>query len=272
MFQYAMGRAYAIMHGKELVLDVSEFKKNKNRKLLLDQLEIKIKTIGALNNFLLFFYRNSISRLLIRVFGLGLFREKSQFKYDSKLIQSNVCYLDGYWQSYKYFDKYFDIIRSEIAIKHLNSHEYDYYLKLISAHKSVSLHVRRGDYISNLDAYRYHGLCDINYYTEAIHLIKNKIGDANYFIFSDDLQWCKREFIGDEFTFVEIKECENQALYELFLMSKCQHNIIANSTFSWWGAWLNNYNEKMVIYPLRWNKSITYGSDDLFPNNWVGIG
>lgn len=177
--------------------------------------------------------------------------EPQDFSYEKELVLSgdkNVI-LTGYFQSYKYFDH----CKNDI----INFFSYLPYNKKMGY---VSLHVRRGNYL-NLSQYHYN--LNIDYYKNAINYFKG----YKFLIFSDDIEWCKQQFIGNEFEFVE-----NKTDFEsLHLMSECQHHIIANSTFSWWGAYLDPDNSKKVVYPDKWfgPHYENFTTKDLFPNEWI---
>ena len=167
--------------------------------------------------------------------------------------------LNGYYQSHKYFDKFRDDVLNLFEIDiNLSTELYTKYPVLYK--NVVSLHVRRGDYLllSN-----FHHNLESSQYKNAINQFPI---DTKYLVFSDDINWCKTIFDGDEYIFVE-----NQSdIMDLYLMSLCKHNIIANSTFSWWGAWLNQNVDKIVIYPNKWfgpahDNLVTH---DMFPPEW----
>jgi hypothetical protein len=174
----------------------------------------------------------------------------------------NIC---GYFQSELYFKKYtddvIDILQPSIDL-HL-----DLRIKYsnINFKKTASLHVRRGDYLS-LGSF-YNQLTIDNYYTKAIEeLTKNGVEDI--LIFSDDIKWCKENFKGDNFYFSE----GNSEIEDLFLMSFCSHNIIANSSFSWWGAFLNKNKDKIVIAPKKWWGVINNMNENtIIPETWVRL-
>jgi hypothetical protein len=174
--------------------------------------------------------------------------------------QTYNYYLNGYFQSYKYFLESSDLIRTELLpsndiLKKLK--ETPFLDKNI-----ISLHIRRTDYVTSNG---YHPVQSIEYYESAINLI----GDYDYiFVFSDDIQWCKDNLKFDNMIFMTgFDDVE-----DLWLMSLCKNNIIANSSFSWWGAWLNNNTDKKVIAPIKWfGHNVNINTDDLIPNNWIRI-
>lgn len=162
--------------------------------------------------------------------------------------------LHGYFQSEKYFKDYKDDIR--FLLTPLSSSS-----PMLS--NTASIHVRRGDYLKFNKAFEQ---LDLGYYTKAISILNAK----KYIVFSDDIDWCKKTFRGNEFSFSE----GTSEVEDLVLMSKCEHNIIANSSFSWWGAWLNNNPNKKVIAPSKWfgpELSPTHNTKDLIPKEWIII-
>ena len=186
--------------------------------------------------------------------------EPNDFTYQKefKLNTSKNIILDGYFQSYKYFehikDKILDIFSP--SVKDLN-----YINKKYKTGKGiVSIHVRRGDYTNLND---YHHNLKLEYYLNAIDYFTDK----EFLVFSDDIQWCKSQFKGDHFKFVE----GEKDYIDLYIMSLCEHNIIANSTFSWWGAYLNKNSNKIIIYPNKWfgPKNDEFKTIDLFPDEWI---
>lgn len=185
------------------------------------------------------------------------------FHYTSieSLPNANVR-LCGYFQSEKYFKKYSsEIIDFFSPTEEIESDIFKKYEKLLNLN-TVSVHVRRGNYV---DLSTHHYNLSLLYYKNAIEYFK----DSTFLIFSDDIKWCKNNFIGENFIFIE-----NQIdTYDLYLMSFCKNHIIANSTFSWWGAYLNKNKNKKILYPNKWfgpaySEWIT---DDIFPEDWICI-
>lgn len=192
-------------------------------------------------------------------------------RYTYKYIQevwniSGDCYYEGYWQSYKFFDT----IRTEI-IKEFQfpiPNEYNLNLSLqMSNSNSVGIHVRRGDYVNNSS---FGGICDEAYYKKAITLLTNLLSDDVYFFFSNDTEWCKDYLVpllkGKPFFIVDGNKGEN-SFFDMFLMTKCKNLIIANSTFSWWGAYLN-CNNGVIIAPHIWNKCWEEKDLDILLPSW----
>lgn len=181
----------------------------------------------------------------------------------------NNAYYIGQFQSYMYFNNCEDKIKEAFTFNtaKLSNMTMDMAEKIKSS-VSVSIHVRRGDYQS---PYFYNGLgtiCDISYYNNAIKLIEERLGNCHFFIFSDEVDWVKQNLNVNNATYIDFNH-KDDSWQDMYLMSLCKHNIIANSTFSWWGAWLNNNKDKIVIAPKRW--WATLEKDDMIPPQWIRI-
>ncbi len=188
--------------------------------------------------------------------------QEAFFSYYHIITNRRSVDLNGYFQSEKYFENCKDIIKSHFVLKDRFLKEI-IYLDQIKNKETCSIHVRRGDYVNLKNIYT--ELLLENYYNEAISLFHK---DITFLIFSDDIQWCKENIKGKNIIFVE----GQKDIYDLILMSKCTHNIIANSSFSWWGAWLNENIDKKIIAPESWFAS---GNNmpikDLIPEKWTKI-
>lgn len=143
------------------------------------------------------------------------------------------------------------------------------YLRKIQSTNSVALHVRRGDYVSNKETSAFHGVCSTAYYQDAIAYLARKRSDLYFFIFSDDISWVKENLVINEFPVDYVEHNTNLAHEDLRLMYFCKNNIIANSSFSWWGAWLNNHPDKIVIAPEKWNN--IPGNNTELPDQWIRL-
>ncbi|MEI7451739.1 MAG: alpha-1,2-fucosyltransferase [Candidatus Falkowbacteria bacterium] len=269
MFQYAFGRALSLRYKQTLILDGSSYSKNNNntkRKYLLNSFDIKAKHFS--NRLLsgMFIFINSIFRLFL---GKDIIvKEVLFYKYDNEIVanKNKINYFDGFWQSYKYFSEYKNIIASDFTIRS-NNKSFKEIDDLIVNTNSVSIHVRRGDYVGNKD----YEVCSADYYQAAINFFEEKYPDSVFYIFSDDVSWAsdnlkfknRSEFVSDR----GLSDAE-----ELSVMSHCKHNIISNSSFSWWAAWLNNNVNKKVIMPYKWsNADDLQFLPDLLPKEWVII-
>jgi Glycosyl transferase family 11 len=248
MFQYAYGRNLEIA-GKKIIFDTSFFngvraKTDAKREFTLTAYNLKTDAEFSprahhLRDFLV---------KLKRKIGLGT---------------------EEYFQSEKYFIGISGELKGEFTLKNDLSPSARNILEQIVASNSVSVHVRRGDYVSDEKTKNYHGVCGLEYYIKAMRLIKEKVAKPVFFVFSDDIGWAKENFVSDAFVFVSaagIKDYE-----EMFLMSNCRHNIIANSSFSWWGAWLNNNPDKIVVAPEKWFNDKKANNNDIVPAGWVKL-
>jgi len=193
--------------------------------------------------------------------------EEKDFKYNSE-TENLPDYVDlfGYFQTEKYFKKNEDEIRKNLVFKEDHTNFINNYISKINEingrRTKISVHIRRTDYLSSGGL---HPLCSLNYYNQAVDIFGK---EAIFLIFSDDLKWAKENFKGENFLFVEIGD----PFKELCLMSKCDHHIIANSSFSWWGAWLNQKKDKKVIAPSLWfGKSMNKDTSDIYCEEWIKI-
>ncbi len=208
------------------------------------------------------FYKKNIFRKLTyeKCYNENTYNEK-YFHYNKINYQKNIL-IDGYFQSEKYFSNHKKDILNLFSIDE-NSNLYinNKYGSILND-ETCSIHIRRGDYL-NLP--NYHPICEKEYYIKAIDKFKS---NTKFLIFSDDINWCKNNLIGNNFIFIE-----NEFDYiDIWLMSLCKNNIIANSTFSWWGAWLNKNENKKIISPKKWfGPLINHNTKDLIPNTWITI-
>lgn len=195
---------------------------------------------------------------------------QKDFGYKLDFLKTENIYLDGYWQSEKYFRNSKDTILKEFTFKKDLTDKNKDMAELINGSNSVSIHIRRGDYITNPQALKVHGgICDIQYYKHSIDIINNRVKNPKFFVFSDDMAWVKNNLSLKDCVYVDWNK--NQDSYiDMQLMSLCKHNIIANSTFSWWGAWLNSNGNKIVIAPQKWFNT-NVNTTDLIPESWTKI-
>jgi hypothetical protein len=281
MFQYAAGRYLAWLHKTELLMDTSYLDKEPNgaytkRKLELDvfNIDLKMATKAEVERFKIESstkYSRTFQRKLPILFTNLYVAESGTAYHKEFLSYPKNTYLDGFWQSESYFKPIESVLVNDFVLKDPLNRENKDWLKKMENCESVSLHVRRGDYVSNADAQSHHGSCDIDYYQKAIEYIKAKHKAIEIFIFSDDLEWCKVNLrIKEPLHFVDANQKQNLHL-DMFLMSHCKHNIIANSSFSWWAAWLNRNGHKIVIAPLKWFSNPAIKTFDLIPKEWIRL-
>lgn len=280
MFQYAAGRRIAFINNTELKLDISGFEKLEGvtpRKYELKHfnimeniaLEREIKKFKSSNRFYKLFFR--IKNMFKPYYRRTIIKERF-FHFDPDILKiGNNVYLEGYWQSEKYFKDIEEIIRKEFTVRYPISGKNKEIMDIIKDKNSVSMHFRRGDYVKNPDVNKLHGICTYDYYNKSIEYFAGKIKEPYFFIFTDDSLFIKENFKPSyPVTFIE-HNGEEYVYEDLRLMSYCKHNIIANSSFSWWGGWLNKNPDKIVIAPEKWFNSAKYNTQDLISPDWILI-
>jgi hypothetical protein len=280
MFQYALGRRLAYQHRTSLKLDLTWFQTQTLRSYQLDTLKIsaeiaspddierfKLAKWGGLKGGVyqaiqrrLPYYRQRVIAEQVPIFDVQVVKNVSR-----------NAYLTGYWQSEKYFASIGSLVREELKLKVQPSADCRAWGEKIQGGQSASLHVRHGDYLDSLSAYRIHGICPLGYYNKAIHHIRKQFPETTLFVFSDDMDWARQNLGSyDPVKFVELTgKIRDQE--ELLLMSLCEHHIIANSSYSWWGAWLGSCPEKITIAPQNWFNDATRNTKDLIPETWIRL-
>lgn len=277
MFQYAAGRALSVRLNVPLRLDISGFDSYQlhNGFELSRIFNIDSEIIGEeeLNQVLGI---HSRWRRFLKKSYLSFIRTKQlicepHFHYWSELNHlSGDCYLTGYWQSEKYFLDAVDLIRKEFTFKEPLDYRNEEIATKVSQENSISLHVRRGDYVSSALNLSIYESCSPDYYARSIDYITRRVPAPKFYIFSDDLSWVMENLkIDFPHVYIDIN-CGKNSFKDMRLMSLCQHHIIANSSFSWWGAWLNSRVDKIVIAPKRWFKS-SLDTRDLLPEDWIRL-
>lgn len=284
MFQYAAGRALAAKLGTSLKLDLTWFEKSASAQTPNDyQLNLfpGIKEEFASKQEIDDLIRPSSEGILNRL-KHKLNRSKPlhkrwafvepQFHFYSDFFKaSNPVYLSGYWQSEKYFGSISDEIRNIFSLDIPLDDDARKYLIQILQTNAVSLHVRRGDMVNNPLVVATHGSCNLDYYLSSMALIEREVENPHFYIFSDDVKWCEENLKSKHpITFVQGNSGE-RAYLDIQLMRNCSHHIIANSSFSWWGAWLNNSQNKVVVAPVKWFATDEKDTRDLIPPDWKRI-
>jgi len=204
--------------------------------------------------------------------GRPRFVAERQFNFNPAILDlpDDVC-LFGYWVSEKYFLDIAPIIRQELTVWEPISTENARILQRMKETASVSLHIRRGDYAHDPRVNRIHGTCSPEYYAAAVAYVAARVPDPRIFVFSDDLEWA-RENMNLRYPTEYISHNQGLSSHEdLRLMSSCRHHIIANSGFSWWGAWLDPRPDKIVCAPRRWFAEASYDTRDVLPEPWVAL-
>jgi len=278
LFQYATARALAHQSHRTLLLDYSWFNKTYEnvtpRELLLSSLNI----LGALTSFEPPVKKPKRFRnILQKIWPITpyIFIEHSPYQFNLRLneapsFKSQDLYLMGYWQSYRYFEAIKPSLQEEIKPKFPLSEHYENYLNKIQSSDSAMVHIRRGDYVNLEGAAKVHGFVGLDYYQRGMTFLLESNPDIQFFIFSDDLAWAKANLpYQNKLIFIESLDSKDAVIQELMLMTHCQNHLIANSSLSWWAAWLSENNS--VICPKQWTNNLATSWDDLLPEDWRRI-
>ncbi len=269
MFCYACGYAVAHENNCDLYIDTTQQDNDKFRPTEITKFNIgfnKRITIKKGNSFIDRLFLNKYK--LYRKIGIKtkVFNEKVEYQFDKTVFQirGKSVYLKGYWQSYKYFDKYReDILRMFTISEKANRNVEKELSKIEKCENSIAIHIRRGDYV-NIGC-----TIDERYYKKAIKFMEETLnGRTEYFIFTDDLEYgyeFMHQYMDLNMHVLDAKT-EDKTIYDMYLMSKCQNQIIANSSYSWWAAWLNTYERKVVVCP-----EVEKWRGDFYPEEWVKI-
>lgn len=289
MFQYAFFLSLKEKNNK-VKIDISDF----NNYMLHNGIELsKIFTIDLSNHsiqknripfkdyYSAFKFRKFLGILFF--YNKNLFIKKTHFieknysAFNESLFFSNNIYLDGYWQNQEYFLKIKDIIIKEFNWK-IVSPKNKIVAKSMSNENSVSLHIRRMDKVKNIKQLLYRiklllvwRVSNKKYYLDAINFIQDKVENPKFYIFTDNIEWVKNniKMNDDNYTIVDWNRGE-ESNQDMYLMTQCKHNVISMSTFSWWGAWLNNNKNKIVVSPKKWAFRLEK-DNGIIPKNWVRI-
>lgn len=275
MFQYAFGISLR-KSGKEVVFDVSNYENY----ALHNGYELKyIFDIDErfANKEQVQLYKKNDKSILQKI-RYKLFGRKYRLFYEQKVSKhfhfnphrfiynkDNFC-IHGYWQSEKFFINAKKEVLDVFTFRTFTDEKNIEMLNQIKACNAVSIHVRRGDYINNPN---FDGVCSEEYYIEAMKYIDAEVDDPIYFIFSDDIDWCKGFFKKENIVFIDFNR-GTESYKDMQLMSACQHNILANSSFSWWSTYLNPNEEKITIAPIKWFNE-EYNIEDIYPEQWIKL-
>jgi hypothetical protein len=304
MFQYAAALALSVEKKTELKVDVSSYEGYKLRKYELEEyFDIKTPKATAeeiaslrFDNPVKKVWNKLIPSKKIRMLGLpyeeaGLPRtalalydnvsaphkrktyQERQYHFDRNFFNANKdVYLQGYWMSWKYFQKYNHEIRKTFSIRKEYIHHLNAFAENIRSSNSVSVHIRRTD-LTDAFVTRLKGVLTVDYYRKVITCLQQQYNDLSVYFFSDDIEWVKQNLAlyNCSVTYID-KTITSTAIEDFYLMTQCRNNIIANSTFSWWAAYLNDYPGKIVIAPKKWYSDNTrYNYKDVYPNEWITV-
>jgi len=294
LFQYAMARSLAVQKGTELRLDLTHFRfENYQCRLGAFRTTWKEATLADIGAVVLESHafraaargvgvdpcpiEQRAARSIPRLSGRPYIREEPKLiGFDEKAAErvsavGKEAYIDGFWQSERWFVPHKNQILEEIALREEPPPEFREWEDRLSGNDVVSVHVRRGDYQAHEATKSVYGVCGEGYYRQAADEVARRIGAPRFFVFSDDPAWAERELdLGRPFEVVRTKGLAEY--HELHLMAKCAHNVISNSTFGWWGAYLNRNPSKVVVSPSRWTKpEAGLRESGLIPSSWIAI-
>jgi hypothetical protein len=264
MFQYAAAYRLALELNTELILNTHALKYDSRRSYALNAFWV--------NNQIIEFDVEHASALKKHLYGIPTLltkhKEVEEFVHDQNLkFLTGHCHINGYWQNPDYFRDIKDVIASVFSLRSPSPG----FLKLlheIRAQPSISMHVRRGDFISHSLAQSKHDVCGYDYYCQALQLMQVHGLTMPVYIFSDDHYWCRQHFANlNNVHFVQTTSDAE----DMILMAECRFNIIANSTFSWWAAWLNKHTDKVIIAPDPWLKNTLLPYQHLIPEEWMTL-
>ena len=278
MFQYAFCRALN-KHGKKARLSFSTYLYfyHHNGFNLAKAFRIPLAfPFNLLRFFLLHgevFYKNKLvaafSRRVITWYQTKIYTvygEKTEFEYDSNVFEQTAVIFNGTWQIEAYFKSIEPVLQEEFVFKVPVDNENKTAIEKINNCNAVSIHIRRGDYLNSHWGKSLAVIKDLSYYSRSIAYISERTENPHFFVFSDDIQWVKENLQLANCTYIGHNNGANSYV-DMYLMSLCKHNIIANSTFSWWGGWLNKHKDKIVIMPEKWmNDNPCPG---IFPQEWI---
>ena len=272
MFQYAVGRALSARHSAPLLLDIRGLANDPLRRYALPSFRISAalatdadmpRELGRIGR--------RLHRLPRWLTGNRRFVEQG-FPFDPAIAALKPpVHLAGNWQSEKYFADQAELIRADFQLLEPLTPDREAIASEIADRAVVSVHVRRGDYANNPATNAYHGTCEPDWYAKAQQLIEQQVSSPAYVVFSDDPDWARTNlpFLAGAL-FVD-PSTDGRDEQDMHLMARCHHHIIANSSFSWWGAWLNPRPDKVVIGPRQWFRSPKHDTRDLLPQDWIRL-
>ena len=282
LFQYATGRMLSLKHHTGLTLDLTFV----NSKLQLDQLatyrryELDVFDLPVTKTDLLvkgkYLYPISKMEHWLRKFILKIkynYLLEDDSGFDEHILKApDNSYIEGFFQSEKYFAGISEVLRKDLEFKKPLSGRNLEMAGEIQQTNSVSVHFRRGDYFRLNKNLQKHGVATNEYYEKAIASMVEKVSHPDFYIFTDEPEWVRKNFrIGFPYKIAEFNQSPDTAYLDMQLMSLCRHNIICNSTFSWWGAWLNRNPGKIIIAPKQWFTDLSINATHILPDSWIKL-
>ena len=292
MFQYAAARAVAEKLGVPLKLNIFSYERNTLYPFDLDKFNITAaiankkeveRAVSLPSNLLIRSHLLLMEKFKLKILKRSIIREE-EFHYEDKLLYATKnTYIFGHWQSERYFKKCQNIIREEFSLTKEAIEDRTELIQKIEHSNSVSLTIRRGDYLQHHHLNLYGE--QLTFHHQAVKYIAERISQPHFFVFSDDIEWVKKNlqltfpvtYVSDVYS-GDAYKLNPKRHQDLLLMSKCKHHITTNSTFAWWGAWLNPSKNKIVVAPKQWFREGTkwYNGEpvdtkDLIPEDWIKL-
>jgi len=286
MFQYALGRALSARNDAQLILDLT---------FLLDRTPrgdfmFRNYELGAFGGVSPEFTR--LSRIALKLPAPAVYFRLTQFlTYVKDFLQLQTyvregiyefqphiltlqgdVYLDGYWQSSRYFDEIEALLRHEFTVLPPDDQDVQALGKEIECSESVAVHIRRGDLVSVPSSIQAHGFVGLAYFAEGMSEVARRTEKPVFYLFSDDIRWCMKNVVtAYPHVFVVHGQERQKSITDLWLMSRCRHFIVSNSTFAWWAVWMSDSEEKIVVAPRVWAREREKAPKELIPSSWIRI-
>ncbi len=281
MFQYAAGKALAVKYQTSLKCDLNFLLDRTLHNVVFRDYDLdifpnisfppandaEIRSLTQKSNI------DLINRIIRRTIGIQSYYKELSFAYNKNFekLPSSV-YLNGYWQSEKYFKSIEADIRKDFSFAPFTVRDNNDLKQQILSTDSICLNVRRGDFVNHSGSASTHGFVGLQYYTDGMNLLNSKINNPHYFIFSDDVEWCRDNLkIEKAVTLVDHHHAGKKFADYLQLMTACKHFLIPNSSFAWWAAWLSLNESKIVVAPKKWFADPSYDTSDVLPSSWIRI-
>ncbi len=288
LFQYAVARNLAIKSKTELGIDLDRLSKRYDTEVareyeigvynlkaaVINHADVHIESQNVIKRSIQhLLYRDKVYqyRTDVASFTDKSIKEHVPGQYSADILKpARAIYLEGEFQNEKYFKDIRPQLLEDLQYKTKPNKQNSELLKdIMSRDNTVSIHVRRGDYVDHPNASKFHVTTKLDYYGRAITLMARKLGKPYFYVFSDDPIWCKKNLYSKfPMHFVDINKNGSD---DMRLMRSCQHNIMANSSFSWWGAWLNENPKKIIIAPKKWFGDSVLGADSIIPKDWIRL-
>jgi len=280
LFQYAAAKSLSLHHNVPLLLEISSFHREE-----LPDLEVP-------RNFELFHFNGITEEIIssqeidslihvsksiahpnspIPAYKKSVYTEPF-YHHDKNFFKSKKnVFLKGGWQSEKYFKPHENEIRNNLHLKSALVERVIEKANALKIENSVAVHVRRGDYLRKKIIHEWHGVMEKDYYAKAFDTLDSKTKNLKVYYFTDDTDWVSKNLLPLQRGEIVSGNIAQTHYEDLYLMSHCRNNIIANSSFSWWGAWLNSYHDKIVIAPKKWFDKGFKDTQDVIPSEWIRI-